>query len=181
MASDPFGAAPKASPSKDPFSGRTVSKGGPTAADPFAFVTSPSPSSSSVPRKKSHRAAGLTDFLTGSPLRGGSSSSGATAHAEGSHSAAKEKKKHKWVPKLGAGGGGGAGGKHEKSPSSKKVQQQHAAAAAAANLEDARLRVASEASRRAEDERQRRLALQEEQDLAYAIALSKAEAESIKK
>ncbi len=182
MASDPFGAAPKASPSKDPFSGRTVSKGGPTAADPFAFVTSPSPSSSSVPRKKSHRAAGLTDFLTGSPLRGGSSSSGATAHAEGSHSATKEKKKHKWVPKLGgAGGGGGAGGKHEKSPSSKKVQQQHAAAAAAANLEDARLRVASEASRRAEDERQRRLALQEEQDLAYAIALSKAEAESIKK
>ena len=42
------------------------------------------------------------------------------------------------------------------------------------------LKMASEASRRAEDDRMRRLRLQEEQDLAYAIALSKAEAASLK-
>jgi hypothetical protein len=39
--------------------------------------------------------------------------------------------------------------------------------------------MASEASRRAEDDRMRRLRMQEEQDLAYAIALSKAEAASL--
>ena len=42
------------------------------------------------------------------------------------------------------------------------------------------IKMASEASRRAEDDRMRRLQLQEEQDIAYAIALSKAEAASLK-
>ena len=41
-------------------------------------------------------------------------------------------------------------------------------------------RMASEASKRAEEDRMRRIQLQEEQDLAYAIALSKAEAVSLK-
>ena len=41
-------------------------------------------------------------------------------------------------------------------------------------------RMASEASKRAEEDRMRRIQLQEEQDLAYAIALSKAEAVSVK-
>ena len=42
------------------------------------------------------------------------------------------------------------------------------------------IRMASEASKRAEEDRMRRIQLQEEQDLAYAIALSKAEAVSLK-
>ena len=41
-------------------------------------------------------------------------------------------------------------------------------------------RMASEATKRAEEDRMRRIQLQEEQDLAYAIALSKAEAVSLK-
>lgn len=45
--------------------------------------------------------------------------------------------------------------------------------------EEAHLRMASEASKKAEEERLQRLRQQEEQDLAYAIALSKAEAASL--
>merc|ERR1712029_787571 len=48
-------------------------------------------------------------------------------------------------------------------------------------MEDMQVKMASEASRRAEEDRMRRLRLQEEQELAYAIALSKAEAASLKK
>lgn len=46
-------------------------------------------------------------------------------------------------------------------------------------VEAANLRMASEASKKAEQERLERLRRQEEQDLAYAIALSKAEAASL--
>ena len=42
------------------------------------------------------------------------------------------------------------------------------------------MKMAAEVSRRSEDERRRKLQLQEEADLAYAIALSKAEAASLK-
>ena len=48
-----------------------------------------------------------------------------------------------------------------------------------APLEEANVKMASEASKKAEKERLERLRLQEEQDLAYAIALSKAEAASL--
>ena len=53
------------------------------------------------------------------------------------------------------------------------------AASAPPPLEESHLKMASEASRRDEGDRQRRLKIQEEQDLAYAIALSKAEAASL--
>lgn len=53
------------------------------------------------------------------------------------------------------------------------------AGASAPSLEEVHLHMASEASRRAEDDRMRRIRIQEEQDLAYAIALSKAEAASL--
>jgi len=46
-------------------------------------------------------------------------------------------------------------------------------------LEEANVKMASEASKKAEKERLERLRLQEQQDLAYAIALSKAEAASL--
>ena len=42
------------------------------------------------------------------------------------------------------------------------------------------MKMAAEVSRRSEDDRRRKLQLQEEADLAYAIALSKAEAASLK-
>ena len=42
------------------------------------------------------------------------------------------------------------------------------------------IKMAAEMSLRADEERQRKLQLQEEADLAYAIALSKAEAASLK-
>ena len=42
------------------------------------------------------------------------------------------------------------------------------------------IKMAAEMSLRADEERRRKLELQEEQDLAYAIALSKAEAASLK-
>ena len=54
------------------------------------------------------------------------------------------------------------------------------ASATAPSLEEVHLHMASEASRRAEDDRMKRIRMQEEQDLAYAIALSKAEAASLK-
>ena len=156
-ASDPFAAAPRG-PSADAFGGKTIAKVG--NADPFA---SPAAGVASSSKKKGGRH--LTDFLTGSPLRGPSSSA--------EHTPAKEKKKHKWVPKLTSGGGGST--KLHSSTSTKHQQK-----SAASNLEEVRLQMASEASRRAEDERRRRLELQEEQDLAYAIALSKAEAASVR-
>ena len=43
------------------------------------------------------------------------------------------------------------------------------------------IKMAAEMSLRADEERRRKLELQEEADLAYAIALSKAEAASLKK
>ena len=51
--------------------------------------------------------------------------------------------------------------------------------ASAPPLEEANVKMASEASKKAEKERLERLRLQEQQDLAYAIALSKAEAASL--
>ena len=42
------------------------------------------------------------------------------------------------------------------------------------------LKMAAELSKRSDDDRRRKLQLQEEADLAYAIALSKAEAASLK-
>ena len=42
------------------------------------------------------------------------------------------------------------------------------------------MKMAADVSRRSEDDRRRKLQLQEEADLAYAIALSKAEAASLK-
>lgn len=63
--------------------------------------------------------------------------------------------------------------------STKVIKNDLGAPSAPPPMEEAHLRYASEASKRAEDERQERLRIQEEQDLAYAIALSKAEAASL--
>lgn len=48
------------------------------------------------------------------------------------------------------------------------------------SAEEVQMKMATEVNKRSEEERLRRLQLQEEQDLAYAIALSKAEAASLK-
>ncbi len=128
------------SPSVDPF-GKSVARIG--NVDPF----------SGVPKKKSSKPHHLTDFLTGSP-----------AKSSLDPSSTKEKKRHKWVPKL--------------SPSALKDKSK--SSSSKANPEETQMKMAAEASRRAEDERMKRLQIQEEQDLAYAIALSKAEAASLK-
>lgn len=99
---------------------------------------------------------GFTDFLTGSPMKLDSTSP------------VKEKKKHKLFPKLSSAKGSSGSHSHLKA-----TNQQ-------GSLDQAQLKMAAEASKRAEEDRQRRLQLQEEQDLAYAIALSKAEAASLK-
>jgi hypothetical protein len=123
-----------------------------TAADPFAAGAVPGT------KKKAHKAA---------------SSLSAT---DPTQAPVKEKKKHKWVPtKLMS---------KSKSPqpqTSPGIANKPAQPAAARfRRQQDELRMASEESVRAEEERRRRLALQEEQDLAYAIALSKAEAASLK-
>jgi len=52
--------------------------------------------------------------------------------------------------------------------------------ASEASNEEMQLKMAAELSKKTDDDRRRKLQLQEEADLAYAIALSKAEAASLK-
>ena len=92
----------------------------------------------------------------------------------------KEKKKHKWVPKLPSTGKGDNKLSKFRSGKASDQQQQQQQQAPAPNVEAVHLKATSDASKRAERERLKRLQLQEEQDLAYAIALSKAEAASLK-
>ena len=61
----------------------------------------------------------------------------------------------------------------------KKSKSGTSSGAVAPPLEEANVKMASEASKKAEKDRLERLRLQEQQDLAYAIALSKAEAASL--
>ena len=146
----------------DPFGGGSIGKSSVTKvsnADPFTNVVLPQHKNKPLNKAGQH----LTDFLTGSPLRGGEPSS-----------AVKEKKK-KWGPKL-------PSLKSDKSgkSGSGKMSSSQEASKSIPNIDEVHLKMASEASRRAEEDRRRRLQLQEEQDLAYAIALSKAEAASLK-
>ena len=91
----------------------------------------------------------------------------------------KKSKKFGFLPKS---GGSSSSSKNNNSDLTIKNNLGLASASAptAANLDEFALKKASEASRKVEEERLRRLRLQEEQDLAYAIALSKAEAASLK-
>lgn len=129
-------------------------------ADPF--------SSTSIPRKKPSKTIGKTDFLTGSPMKG-----------IASPGEQKEKKKHKWVPKLPSTGKGDKMTRPFKNKGNQQAEQANAQQPKQ-NIDKIQLQLAAEASKKSEEDRQRRLQLQEEQDLAYAIALSKAEAASLK-
>ena len=67
-----------------------------------------------------------------------------------------------------------------KSPKGQNLPPAQGQMAVRPDLDTVQMKLASEASKRAEEERMRRLQLQEEQDLAYAMALSKAESASLK-
>jgi hypothetical protein len=118
-------------------------------------------STSKVKKKTSHS---LSDFLTGSPLK--------TADKDKDKVKEKKEKKH--------------GKFHISSPlkahKSKSGESPKSGSKSSASSDNGvdEMKMAAEVSRRSEDERRRKLQLQEEADLAYAIALSKAEAASLK-
>merc|ERR1711951_240933 len=109
-------------------------------------------------KKTSHS---LSDFLTGSPLKA----------ADKDKDKVKEKKEKKH------------GKFHISSPlkahKSKRGESPKSGSKSSASsdngVDEVQMKMAAEVSRRSEDERRRKLQLQEEADLAYAIALSKAE------
>jgi hypothetical protein len=118
-------------------------------------------SDKSSKKKSSHS---LSDFLTGSPLKSD----------KGDKSKEKKDKKH---------------GKfhltsplktHKKSAESPKSDKKNKSTASSEAADEVQLKMAAEMSKRSDDDRRRKLQLQEEADLAYAIALSKAEAASLK-
>ena len=117
-------------------------------------------SEKSSKKKSSHHS--LSDFLTGSPLKLDKADKGKD----------KKDKKH--------------GKFHLSSPLKKKTStdspksDKKNKSSSDGNAEEVQMKMASDMSRRADDERRRKLQLQEEADLAYAIALSKAEAASLK-
>jgi len=123
--------------------------------------TDSSVSDKSLKKKSSHS---LSDFLTGSPLKSD----------KGDKTKEKKDKKH---------------GKfhltsplktHKKSAESPKSDKKSKNTANDAAADEVQLKMAAELSKRSDDDRRRKLQLQEEADLAYAIALSKAEAASLK-
>merc|ERR1711971_1203697 len=112
-------------------------------------------------KKASHS---LSDFLTGSPLK-------ATDKDKDKVKEKKEKKHGKFHISSPL--------KAHKSKSGELPKSGSKSSASSDNGVD-EVQMAAEVSRRSEDERRRKLQLQEEADLAYAIALSKAEAASLK-
>lgn len=119
-------------------------------------------SEKSSKKKSSHS---LSDFLTGSPLKSdkGDKSKEKKDKKHGKFHLTSPLKTHK---------------KSAESPKSDKKNKSTASSEAAAD--EVQLKMAAELSKRSDDDRRRKLQLQEEADLAYAIALSKAEAASLK-
>merc|ERR1712107_16746 len=113
-------------------------------------------SEKSLKKKPSHS---LSDFLTGSPLK----------LDKGEKKEKKEKKSGKF---------------HLTSPLKTHKKESPTADKKSKSFnnekESDELKMAAEMSLRADEDRRRKLQLQEEADLAYAIALSKAEAASLK-
>merc|ERR1712013_69391 len=121
----------------------------------------PSTSKASLKKKTSHS---LSDFLTGSPLKG----------ADKDKEKVKEKKKHgKFHISSPLKAHKSKNGESPKSSSKSSAPSDN-------GVDEVQMKMAAEVSRRSEDERRRKLQPQEEADLAYAIALSKAEAASLK-
>jgi len=145
--------------------------------------------STSKPHKShSSKFSHLGDLLSGSPMKNSGSGGHSDSNAIGlKDSSSKEKKKKTsylspFRPKKQNSFSG-----VDKSKSAVDLSHMGVTAASAppqqgANpqMEALHVRMASEASKRAEEDRMRRIQLQEEQDLAYAIALSKAESVSLK-
>lgn len=118
-------------------------------------------SKGSLKKKTSHS---LSDFLTGSPLK-------STEKADKSKEK-KDKKHGKFHISSPL--------KTHKSKSNESPKSSSRNSTIDSSVDEVQMKMAAEVSRRSEDERRRKLQLQEEADLAYAIALSKAEAASLK-
>jgi len=119
------------------------------------------PSKSSLKKKTSHS---LSDFLTGSPLKAGDKGDKVKEKKEKKHG-----KFHISSPL-----------KAHKAKSGESPKSASKSTAGDNGVDEVQMKMAAEVSRRSEDDRRRKLQLQEEADLAYAIALSKAEAASLK-
>lgn len=119
-------------------------------------------SEKSLKKKSSHS---LSDFLTGSPLKSD----------KGDKNKEKKEKKH---GKFHITSPLKTHKKSGESPKSDKKSKSSAAGESAAD--EVQMKMAAELSKRSDEDRRRKLQLQEEADLAYAIALSKAEAASLK-
>lgn len=124
--------------------------------------TDSSASDKNSKKKSSHS---LSDFLTGSPLKSdkGDKNKDKKDKKHGKFHLTSPLKTHK---------------KSAESPKTDKKNKNIALSEAAAD--EVQLKMAAELSKRSDDDRRRKLQLQEEADLAYAIALSKAEAASLK-
>merc|ERR1712141_213372 len=145
--------------------------------------------SSSKPHKShSSKFSHLGDLLSGSPMKNSSAAGHSDSNTSGfKESSTKEKKKKSsylspFRPKKQNSFSGVDKSKSAVDLSHMGVPTPSAPPQQGANtqMEALHVRMASEASKRAEEDRMRRIQLQEEQDLAYAIALSKAEAVSLK-
>lgn len=123
----------------------------------------PSTSKASLKKKTSHS---LSDFLTGSPLKGADKD--------------KEKVKEKKEKKHGKFHISSPLKAHKSKNGESPKSSSKSSAPSDNGVDEVQMKMAAEVSRRSEDERRRKLQLQEEADLAYAIALSKAEAASLK-
>jgi len=198
--SDPFGNSFATSFGSDPFGGPNNNVNSSGGSDPFSLtnlnalkppsdinsnqskpglsstsstVTYRKESKSSVdgaaasektPKNKKSGHHFLPDLLSGSPLK--------------TEKTPKEKKEKKSGSKFNLASP--LKSKSKNSPKSEKKSSKTAGPTGEAAVDDIQLKMAAEVNKRAEDDRMRRLRMQEEQDLAYAIALSKAEAASLK-
>jgi hypothetical protein len=180
---DPFGSS-SAWNSSDPFSGVPVARSK-TSSDAFADLRlasksasvsrhqAPAPNKSLTPLSKSETFAsgGLNSRPRNRPAA--SSAANAAAASNNLDSATDQQLKKKSGIKF------LAPFMKNKDKSSQKVIKNDLSASAPQQqpiLSDNSLKKVAESSRRTEDDRLRKLRLQEEKDLAYAIALSKAEA-----
>jgi len=140
-------------------------------ADPFS-----SGPATILPTRASKSSSKMSDFLHGGKESSSKEPKEKKKHKLGLPKSLKLKSSgHKAIPEVPssttqAGATSAMGASRQSTASAPPMQ----------TIDEVHLKMASEASRRAEDDRNRRMRLQEEQDLAYAIALSKAEAASLK-
>lgn len=190
---DPFGSSSAWSAASDPFSAAPVTRSK-TSIDPFS--SSKVPNKSLNPLQKSETTSKVSQSLSrpwsskddpfhassiprSRPTSSKSSDPFSVAPALDLSSVSHEKKEKKNNFKLGHLNPLRTKKDKKDKSGHKMIRNDLSSPSAPPPVEEAHVRMASEASKKAEEERLQRLRQQEEQDLAYAIALSKAEAASL--